>query len=74
MAPYGFKDLINTNKNVKLPCNMPVQSQKVSRGIALLIPNLGARSGWAIDATPQALYYQCSCIGGWVGCRASLDE
>jgi hypothetical protein len=51
--------------------------QRGSRGIALLILNLGARRGWAVSTTPRPLYprerHGTHCKGGWVGRRAGLD-
>jgi hypothetical protein len=48
-----------------------------SRGIALLILNLGARRRWVVSTTPWLLYAQersgTHCTGGWVGTRAILD-
>jgi hypothetical protein len=48
-----------------------------SRGIALLILNLGARRGWVVSTTPRPLYPRerpgTHCTGGWVGPRAGLD-
>jgi hypothetical protein len=48
-----------------------------SRGIALLILNLGARRGWVVSTTPWPLYPRkkpsTHCTGGWVGSRAGLD-
>ena len=39
--------------------------------------NIGARWGWAVNATPRPLYPRESpgthCIGGWVGLRGGLD-
>jgi hypothetical protein len=39
--------------------------------------NIGAGSGWVVNATPQPLYARerpdAHCIGGWVGCRVVLD-
>jgi hypothetical protein len=47
------------------------------RGIALLICDLGARSGWVVNTTPRPLYPRekpgTHCTGGWVGPRAGLD-
>jgi hypothetical protein len=48
-----------------------------SRGIALLILNLGARRGWVISTTPRPLYPRerpgTHCTEGWVVPRAGLD-
>jgi hypothetical protein len=56
---------------------MPRRAQMWSRGIALLILDLGAGRGWVISTTPRLLYPQgrpgTNCTGGWVGCRAGLD-
>ena len=35
-----------------------MKAQRESRGMAPLCPNLGTRSGWVINATPQLLYSQ----------------
>jgi hypothetical protein len=47
------------------------------RGIALLILDLGARSGWVVSTTPQLFYPRerpgTHCTGGWVVPRACLD-
>jgi hypothetical protein len=44
-----------------------------SRGIALLILDLGARREWVVSTTPRPLYPQerpgTHCTGGWVGSR-----
>jgi hypothetical protein len=57
--------------------NRPPRVQMGSRVIALLILDLGARSGWVVSTTPQPLYPReipCThCTGGWVDPRASLD-
>jgi hypothetical protein len=49
----------------------------VSRGIALLILNLGARRGWVVSTTPRPFYPlekpSTHCTGSWVGPRAGLD-
>jgi len=40
-------------------------------------PNLSARWGWVVNATPRPLYPRkrpgTHCIGGWVGPRAGQD-
>jgi hypothetical protein len=52
------------------------KAHKVSRGIALLICDLGARRGWVVSTTPHPLYPWerpgTHCTGGWVGPRAGL--
>jgi hypothetical protein len=52
-------------------------AQRGSRGIALLIVNLGARRGWVVSTTPRSLYPRerpgTHCTEGWVGPRAGLD-
>jgi hypothetical protein len=49
----------------------------VSRGIALLILDLGARRGWVVSTMLRPLYPRerpgTHCTGGWVGLRAGLD-
>jgi hypothetical protein len=59
------------------PYIRPRRAQKGSRGIALLILDLGARRGWVVSTTPRPLYPRetasTHCTGGWVGPRASLD-
>jgi hypothetical protein len=58
------------------PYNRPARAQRGSRGIALLILNLGAR-GLLVSTTPRPLYPRertgIHCTGGWVGPRAGLD-
>jgi hypothetical protein len=53
------------------------QTQRGSRGIALLIRDLSARRGWVVSTTPRPPYPRARpgthCTGGWVGPRASLD-
>jgi hypothetical protein len=62
---------------VKVSYNRPQRAQRGSRGIALLMLDLGARRGWVVSATPRPLYPQerpgTHCTGGWVGLRAGLD-
>jgi hypothetical protein len=59
------------------PYNRPPRAQRGSRGIAILILNLGTRKGWVVSAMPRPLYPQerssTHCTGGWVGPRASPD-
>jgi hypothetical protein len=59
------------------PYNRPPRAQKGSRGIALVILNLGARRGWVVSTTPRPLYSRERAgthrTGGWVGRRADLD-
>jgi hypothetical protein len=49
----------------------------VSRGIVLLILDLGASRGWVVSTTPRPLYPRerpgTLYTGGWVGPRAGLD-
>jgi hypothetical protein len=42
---------------------MPQKAQRGSKGISLLILNLGASLGWVVNATPRPLY---SCEGASV--------
>jgi hypothetical protein len=53
------------------------EAQRGSRSIALLILDLGARSGWVVSTAPRPLYPQekpgTHCTKGWVGPRVSLD-
>jgi hypothetical protein len=53
------------------------QAQRVSRGIALLFRDLGARRGWVVSTTPRPLFPWerpgTHCTGGWVGLSAGLD-
>jgi hypothetical protein len=55
-----------------------IRSGKGSRGIAILILNLGARRLWVDSATPRPLYPRetpgTHCTGGCVGPRAGLDR
>jgi hypothetical protein len=48
-----------------------------SRGIALLILDIGARKGWVVSTTPLPVHPRerpgTYCTGGWVGPRAGLD-
>jgi hypothetical protein len=59
------------------PYNRPLRAQRGSRGIDLLMLDLGARRGWVVSNTPRPLWPQekpgTHCIGGWVGPRAGLD-
>jgi hypothetical protein len=56
---------------------MPRRAQRGSRGIAVLILDLGARGGGVVSTTPRPLYPRerpdTHCTGGWVGPRAGLD-
>jgi hypothetical protein len=60
-----------------LPYNRLRRAQRLRRGIALLILDLGARSGWVVSTTLRPLYPRkrpgTHCTGGWVGHRAGLD-
>jgi hypothetical protein len=62
---------------VKAPYNRPPRAPRGSRGIAILILNLGARRGWTVSTTPRPLYPRerpgTHCTGGWVGPRAGLE-
>jgi hypothetical protein len=53
------------------------QGPRGGRSIALLILNLGTRTGWVVSVTPRPLYPReipgTHCTGGWVGPRAGLD-
>jgi hypothetical protein len=64
-------------KGERSPYNRPRRAQRGSRGIALLILDLGARRVWVVSTTPRPLYPQeipgTHCTGGWVGPRAGLD-
>jgi hypothetical protein len=64
------------HKNVKGKIR-PRRAQKGSRGIALLILDLGARRGWVVSTAPRKFYPRerpgTHCTGGWVGPRAGLD-
>jgi hypothetical protein len=55
----------------------PRRAQRGSRGIALLILDLGARRGWVVSTTSRPLYPRerpvTHCTGGLVGLRAGLD-
>jgi hypothetical protein len=48
-----------------------------SRGVALLILDLGARREWVVSTTPRPFSSQerpgTHCTGDWVGLRAGLD-
>ena len=63
------------------PYNKPLrtEAQRVSRGIALPLHDLGARWGWVVSTTPRLLPPPLqerpgtNCTGGWVGPRAGLD-
>jgi hypothetical protein len=60
-----------------LTLEQATKAHKESRGIDLLFPNLGARWGWVVNATPWPLFPQertgTHCIGGWVDPRAGLN-
>jgi hypothetical protein len=62
---------------VKFTLYRPWRAQSGSRGIALLILNLGARRGWVVSTTPQPLYPRersgTHRTRGWVGPRAGLE-
>jgi hypothetical protein len=53
------------------------KAQRGSRGIALLIRDLGARRGWVVSTMPRPIYLKerpgTHCKGAWVGPRAGLD-
>jgi hypothetical protein len=40
------------------PYNRPQMAQRGSRGVALLMLDLGARRGWVVCITPRPLYPQ----------------
>jgi hypothetical protein len=54
-----------------------LKAQRGSRGIALLILDLGTRRGWVVSTMPRLLYPwerpSTHCTGGWVGPRAGLN-
>jgi hypothetical protein len=62
---------------VKVILYRPPRAQRGSRGIALLILDLGARRGWVVTTTPRPLYPRkrpgTHCTGCWVGPRVGLD-
>jgi hypothetical protein len=64
---YDGDDYDNNNNN----------ENNNNRGIALLIPDLGARRGWVVSTTSWPLYPRerpgTHCTGGWVDPRAGLD-
>jgi hypothetical protein len=59
------------------PYNRPPRAWRGSRGIALLILNLGVRRGWVVSTTTWLLYPRerpgTHITGGWVGPGAGLD-
>ena len=61
---------------VKFTLEQATKAQSGRRGIVLFF-NLGARSGWVVNATPRPPYPRerpdTHCIGGWVGPRVGLD-
>jgi hypothetical protein len=61
----------------RIGVNRLPRAQRGSRGIALLILNLGARRGWVVSTKPRSLYPWerpgTHCTGGWVDPRAGLD-
>jgi hypothetical protein len=67
----------NNNKRQRSPYNRPQRAQRGSRGIAVLILDLGATRGWVVSTTHRPLYPRerpgNHCKGGWVGPRTSLD-
>jgi hypothetical protein len=74
--PYVSARLILGGKK-KRSRYRPEQALRGSRGIALLFPDLGARSWCVVSITPRPLYPQerpgTHCTGGWVGPRTGLD-
>ena len=62
---------------VKFSLEQAMKAQRGSTGITLLFPNLGARWGWVVNATPRPLYTRerpgTPCTGGRVGPGAGLD-
>jgi hypothetical protein len=66
--------------NCLSPTSHPIQATKGlegSRGVTLLILNLGARRGWVVSITPRPLYPRgkpvTHCTVGCVGLRAGRD-
>jgi hypothetical protein len=55
------------------PYNRPRRAQIESRGIALLILDIGARREWVVSTTPRPLYPRERPDIHWVGPRAGLD-
>jgi hypothetical protein len=55
----------------------PKVAYRMSRGIALIFLDLGARRGLVVSTTPRPPYPRerpgTNCTGGWVGLRAGLD-
>jgi hypothetical protein len=72
---YIFRPVIAKSKSP--PITGHQGPKRRSRGIALLIIDLGARRGWVVSTTPRPLYPRerpgTHCTGGWVGPRAGLD-
>jgi hypothetical protein len=62
---------------VKFALQQATNAMRGSRGIALLILDLGARRGWVVSTTPRPLYPRerpgTQYTEGWVGPRAGLD-
>jgi hypothetical protein len=76
--PEDEQLMLETCKSkVKSSRYRPKVAYRVSRGIALLFLDLGARRGWLVNTTPRPLYPRdrpgTHCTGVWVGLRAGLD-
>ena len=57
---------------------IPLPTQRVGRGIALLFHDRGTRGGWVVSSTPRPHFTPrerpgTHFRGGWVGSRAGLD-
>jgi hypothetical protein len=69
--------LVLRRKRYRSPYNRPWRARRGSKGMALLILDLGARWGWVVSTTPRPLYPRewpgIHCTGDWVGPRAGLD-
>jgi hypothetical protein len=57
---------------------MALETQRVCRGITVLLLNLSSRLGWVVDVAPRPLYARQRIhtyyTGDWMGPRACLDE
>jgi hypothetical protein len=69
--------VLDRNYRISFTLSQARQSQRGSRGIALFIPDLGAKRCWVFSTKPRPLNPQekpgAYCTGGWVVPRAGLD-
>jgi hypothetical protein len=76
MITYGSKFEFTYGVKVKFVLYQAPKAQRGSRGIALLIRDLGSRGRWVVSITPRPLYPLerpgTHCTEGWAGPRASI--